>query len=588
MPLRANGRENQIETPNALIPPVEGQKYNIVAKLMRRGSSKRYRFVKKYVFWPAKSMKPIRIPPLRISSTLMVISKPGVILCLTALAGLIVVFELSISESFVGADDAYIHLCYIDNLRNCDGFGFNPRGPSNGSTSPLWVLIAALFTSDAANLPHAVKLLSTFLFVLSILPFYALSKHLTHSSEHAVLPTLIYGSDPWLLKWAGSTMETSLIALLILAAACFLVRSDNLRNSAIASFLLGLGTLVRPEVALLFALSLFLTIPSRQAGGALFKRTSTMLAIYAIVLTPWLLYALVTFGSVLPNTFTAKITSSEATIWDTGWYFARIISVTYWPWLLVLASLIFLFFRKRLSRDSSYSPFKTRVVLMFWLWCCLIVAFYILGKLQTPSTRYLQVMTPILISVGFGGLVHTTKSLPPLQRSNGLRRFITILVTSAVVLYNVALNALVVFPSSQDFARGVLHTYKRVAEWLNDHASARSRVAVTTDVGVIGYYSRCEIIDLCGLNSPEAIPYLEDNLKYVLVSKPDYLVNTGENQPFELTNQTRFRGVAVPVLSLPADIGLRAELIAQTGRSSAQVVHVSLYRLIWPEDRQEH
>ena len=53
--------------------------------------------------------------------------------------GAVTLFEFTLNQSFIGSDDAYIPLRYIDNLRSGHGFGFNPNKPSNGSTSPLWV-----------------------------------------------------------------------------------------------------------------------------------------------------------------------------------------------------------------------------------------------------------------------------------------------------------------------------------------------------------------------------------------------------------------------------------------------------------------
>jgi len=156
------------------------------------------------------------------------------------------------------------------------------------------------------------------------------------------------------------------------------------------------------------------------------------------------------------------------------------------------------------------------------------------------------------------------------------------LVGIAVILYNIALNAGIVLPSSHDFSEGVLKTYQSVGEWLASNTPEDSRIAVAIDVGTIAYYSNREIIDLGGLNTPEVIPYLPDGLNYVFVSKPEWLVVTGENNKYALLSQSRFRKIAVPVISFHADLGLRAEADRMTGGSTRYDYYVSVYRLQWP------
>ncbi|MDH7487842.1 MAG: hypothetical protein QHJ81_16405 [Anaerolineae bacterium] len=106
-------------------------------------------------------------------------------------------------------------------------------------------------------------------------------------------------------------------------------------------------------------------------------------------------------------------------------------------------------------------------------------------------------------------------------------------------------------------------------------------ISVAIDVGAIGYYSGREIIDLGGLNTPEVIPYLPDSLSYVFASKPDYLVVTGERNQFGLLDQTRFKGIATPVLSLALEAGIRANVDQVTGGRQRDKQYVSIYRLSW-------
>lgn len=121
----------------------------------------------------------------------MTVPKSAVNLAFLVICVAVVVFEFTLNGSFIGSDDAYIHLRYIQNLRTGNGFGFNPDRPSNGSTSPLWVVFSAATTYALRDidLPVAVKTLNTLLFVTSIWVFYLLLLRLTPSPWGAIVGT---------------------------------------------------------------------------------------------------------------------------------------------------------------------------------------------------------------------------------------------------------------------------------------------------------------------------------------------------------------------------------------------------------------
>jgi 4-amino-4-deoxy-L-arabinose transferase-like glycosyltransferase len=504
------------------------------------------------------------------------------ILALVGLALVVFVFEFTLNAQFLGSDDAYIHLRYIDNLRNGDGFGFNPNMPAYGDTSPLWVFIAAGITQMASDLPQAVKTLAVLLFVSSIFIFYMLTFQLTSSRKLAFLGTAIYVSDGWLLKWAGSAMEASLASFLVLSIALFFVKSEKIRNLVVTSILLSIATLARPEFLLLFLCFFVLQL---TLGASLAEKTKRVLfvsIIYFGILVPWSLYALNTFQTAVPYTFLAKTVASTTTMWQVGWYFFRIIGVTYWwVWLTLFATILLCFVIRVHNCVGSLKKSENRAIILFWLWCISLPIYYTVGKLQTPSTRYLQITTPLLILVGFYGIVTLVSVyLVRQQRRKYLQPIIT-LVTVSIVIFNIALNMFLVLPSNLDFSSGLLDTYRDVGNWLRNNTKESSRIAVAIDVGTIGYFSKREIIDLGGLNTLEVIPYLPNSIQYVFVSKPDYLVVTGESEQYRLVNEPIFEEVASPVFSLPMEIGMRANIDQATGGSQKFDQFVTVYQLLW-------
>jgi len=499
-------------------------------------------------------------------------------LFLLAIVVLVIIFELTINQSFIGSDDAYIHLRYIQNLRDGHGFGFNPNKPSNGSTSPLWVVIAAI-AARGNDLPQEVKYLSIFLFAASILVFYLLFLQLSSSTALSFMATCIYASDAWLLKWAGSAMESSLASLLILSVALVLIRSNQSQYLVMPPLVMGLATLARPEVFLLFLLFITFNLLGNKDQSIKFRQTIIAFALYSIVLFPWVVFTILTFGSPVPNTFLAKTVASGATVWHVGWYFVRVIGVSYWwAWIIALVGLV-LFLKRGTDPDCIITRLRSKAIALLWVWCAIIPVYYSLSRIQTPSTRYLQITTPILIAVGFYGLASLIAMWS--RHRTRYQRLALVGVAIGIVVYNIGLNVLVVVPSSNDFSEGILHTYRNVGEWIRVNTLENSRVAVAIDVGTIGYYSHREIIDLGGLNTPEVIPYLPDNLRYVFVSKPDYLVITGEESQYKLLDQTRFRGIAFPLISEPLQPGIRADIDRTTMGRQTSERYISVYRLSW-------
>jgi hypothetical protein len=55
-----------------------------------------------------------------------------------------------------------------------------------------------------------------------------------------------------------------------------------------------------------------------------------------------------------------------------------------------------------------------------------------------------------------------------------------------------------------------LETYREAALWIRDHSAPEDAVAYV-EIGVVSYYSERPLVDLLGLVTPEAIPYVEAN-----------------------------------------------------------------------------
>ncbi len=54
--------------------------------------------------------------------------------------------------------------------------------------------------------------------------------------------------------------------------------------------------------------------------------------------------------------------------------------------------------------------------------------------------------------------------------------------------------------------------HMQAAQWINANA-ARDAIIATHDIGILGYFTNRQIVDLAGLVTPEVVPIMEDHPK---------------------------------------------------------------------------
>ena len=67
--------------------------------------------------------------------------------------------------------------------------------------------------------------------------------------------------------------------------------------------------------------------------------------------------------------------------------------------------------------------------------------------------------------------------------------------------------------------------HRQIGLWLGDHCP-ENQVVLAADIGYIGYFSRCRLLDWMGLVSPEVLPYYRKNRPEDVARdmKPDFIV----------------------------------------------------------------
>jgi hypothetical protein len=190
-------------------------------------------------------------------------------------------------------DDTYIHLVYGRSILRGHPLEFNPRAPSSGFTSPLWLPASALAAAagECAG-PQALMGLSALAAAAAVL-----------LSGSGPAPVFLLLMGP-LLFHSASGMET--------AAACLAVvlvwrRVESGRQpDAWAGLLLAGAALIRPELALL-------AVPLALAPGRPRPRGLAALLLPSVALGAlWMAWNLHATGLPLPSTFYAKQAGAAA------------------------------------------------------------------------------------------------------------------------------------------------------------------------------------------------------------------------------------------------------------------------------------
>lgn len=230
-------------------------------------------------------------------------------------------------------DDAFIPLRYAANWLAGHGPVFNPGERVEGYTDFSWV--AAGLGALAAGIDPLGFYRSLGLVAGAALAAAApwLSRRLGPGKPAwlAALAAPLLGLSTPLAVWSFGGMETSLFALLV-TAGVVLASSPPARPAA-ATALLVLACLTRPEGHLFLGAGLAaLVVPreTRRAGLA-------CAAAAAAALVPYHLWRLAYYGSLLPNTFTAKVGSTADQLWRGIGYLADFAAAGPGVLLLLLA-----------------------------------------------------------------------------------------------------------------------------------------------------------------------------------------------------------------------------------------------------------
>ena len=195
-------------------------------------------------------------------------------------------------------DDAYITFRYARNIVVGRGFVYNLGERVLGTTTPLYTLLLAglALVTGSRDFPALALAVNALAGAASVGLLYGLGKRLVGHAAPAMVAALLWAVAPYSATFAVGGMETDLTIGLLLAAAYAHVTSRP-RAMAVLS---ALALLARPDAAILLGLLWLDMVLAR-------RRLPWQEGIITLaLLTPWLIFGALTFGSPLTGSIAAK------------------------------------------------------------------------------------------------------------------------------------------------------------------------------------------------------------------------------------------------------------------------------------------
>ncbi len=415
-------------------------------------------------------------------------------------------------------DDAYIHLEFARSLASGHGFSFNGH-LVYGDTSPLWVWLLVAFHAVIPDWMAAGKTLTAVAAIFALTGIFAFARSLVR--EHlapdqanlfAALMVLVAVTNPYFGYWAFSGMEALAAAgLACWAATCVSTRPITTMRLLAGALAAGLAPLLRPEMlfftALLGLILLYrATTPGAPPATALglgwvrrLYRLSLLLTPYSLLLAlpsvTWALYALHTFGTILPNTNAAKRAAPHDAV------LPRLLNIylSGFPVILLCGFLLLLWWFTTRRRNAKQTRLlATRYSLLPILWAAINALFYIADH-TFVQTRYIFVTAPAL-----------TVALLAVARLNWSagkwHRAYTALIAFALV-FGASISLLATRPLIHNKVL-VDRVYVELADYLR--TLPPDAPVAHYSIGEAAFLSQHPLIDTGGITRPGILPYLND------------------------------------------------------------------------------
>ena len=409
-------------------------------------------------------------------------------------------------------DDSWIHQTYARSLGLHGVMAFSPGQPSTGSTSFGWTLLLAAGYWLKVPFFFWTYLWGSIFAVATAFIAARLSQNYFDNFRNALIIGAICILE-WHLAWAAvSGMEVGLFTFLTLLFFLLLNRESS---PFLLGSLTGIIVLVRPEgilLALVYGIKLLCT-HSRELKRVL-PPAAAFISAFSIIISPWIVFNFTYSHRPFPNTITAKfmiygypwsLGKSLKYLWDVFIYFLN------GPLLLLVPGAGFAIYHALKTRNTLHPYPLAWFLTLIGLYAVALPAIYDHG-------RYLMPLIPLIIIYGVDGLDQL------------LKRFKLASLLRSVIWFSLfSMFLLLWINGASDYAYRIQlfnTVHMKAAQWINTN-TPQNAVIATHDIGIIGYYTQRQIVDLAGLITPEIIPMMNNPQKmadFVRAKQVTYLI----------------------------------------------------------------
>ncbi|MFN8586528.1 MAG: hypothetical protein U0704_01915 [Candidatus Eisenbacteria bacterium] len=395
-------------------------------------------------------------------------------------------------------DDAYITFRYAKNALATGHVTWNPgERPVEGYSNFLWLVLSYAALRAGADPLLVSKVVSAILLVAAAFAVHRLARRSGGGALGARLAVLVFLAVPAFAFWAMSGLETMsvvLFSLLYLEAY-----DDEVARGAWpwrAAFWAVLLLLSRPETPLFLVLTAVPTL--LKPGRGEWRSLGVLVAIVAVASAPYFAWKLRAFGTLLPNTLSAKARPMSG--------FKLVVEAYRFVFPFLLPALLVL------ARGGH------RLHRQVWI---AFAGFSLAAFNVTPHVaHYLRFFLPVLGGVtvaAAAGLEQLVRSVDDAR----LRQRMLFGVALAAFAYLLA-PVFEMRTYAENEARGYEHAHIPVGRLLGG-AYGPGDVLAASDCGLVPYESGMRTIDIWGLTDRRIATHGFDRA-YVMGRRPDVVV----------------------------------------------------------------
>lgn len=409
-------------------------------------------------------------------------------------------------------DDPWIHLTFAKNLVQYFSFSyFKNEMVTAGSTSPLYTILVAigfLFSNNEMLISYALGVL---FFSLAAMSFYLLSVfEFDKDYLFALICTGLFIIDKWMVFISVSGMETTMFIFILVLCSYFY----KTRKAVPFAVMLGLIIWTRPDgvafiIAAIIDYILIVIYSKSQSGLTLFsaKELKKIALIFIGILGLYFIMNLLLSGSLLPNTYNAKLTYYSPEFRSRGDFLEYEVWEYFRSGSYALVVFGFIFSVLKLFYDlkkKSYNPNTLYILFIFGL----IFIYWLKLPYAHRFGRYMMPVIPFFLLVAVIGFRDFARLVNKFSQNPLFSKIVFyVLVGLTFILATKSFDEnkdLYAYHSKYIYDRQVI-----AAKWLNQNTNEKDIIA-THDVGAIGFYSGRKIVDVAGLVTPELINKIND------------------------------------------------------------------------------